>query len=204
MLLKQPPTFFLQETHNFYSKTSTRPTYDVSCKGCSHRHQRQGVQKVCPMRTSSCTLHAKKGSCKSDQSLKTTIGVDGELRLSIWHCKTRKVFLMNVSSALDAIKKWGTFKTNKKAHEAYVEQWEAAKQAKATLALFMAPTSKGKKASKKLPRKLLRRLPRKLLGRTALRKKRLLRRPRKAQFCPMHQPQNFAMSTRPSTTRPFL
>ncbi len=31
-LLKQPPKFFFQEAHNFDSKTSTRPTYDVSCK----------------------------------------------------------------------------------------------------------------------------------------------------------------------------
>jgi hypothetical protein len=41
---------------------------------------------------------------KSDQSLKTTIGVDAELRLPIWHCGTRKAFLMHVSSALIAIK----------------------------------------------------------------------------------------------------
>jgi hypothetical protein len=32
----------------------------------------------------------------------------------------------------------------------------------------------------------------------------LLRRPRKVRRCPMHQPQNFAMSTRPSTIRPFF
>jgi hypothetical protein len=56
---------------------------------------------------------------KSDQSLKTTIGADAELRLPIWHCKMRKAFLMHVSSALDAIKKWGTFKAYKGAHEAY-------------------------------------------------------------------------------------
>jgi hypothetical protein len=58
---------------------------------------------------------------KSDQSLKTTIGVDAELRLLIWHCGTRKAFFMHVSSALDAIKKRGTFKAYKEAHEAYVE-----------------------------------------------------------------------------------
>jgi hypothetical protein len=56
---------------------------------------------------------------KSDQSPKTTIGADAELRLPIWHCGTRKAFLMHVSSALDAIKKWGTFKAYKGAHEAY-------------------------------------------------------------------------------------
>ncbi len=73
---------------------------------------------------------------KSDQSLKTTIGVDAVLRLPIWHCGMREAFLMHVSSALNAIKKWGTFKAYKEAHEAYVEQKEVAKQAKAALALF--------------------------------------------------------------------
>jgi hypothetical protein len=42
---------------------------------------------------------------KSDRSLKTTIRVDAELRLPIWHCGMREAILMNVSSALDAIKK---------------------------------------------------------------------------------------------------
>ncbi len=86
---------------------------------------------------------------KSDQSLKTTIGVDAELRLPIWHCRTREAFLMHVSSALDAIKKWGTFKAYKKANEAYVEQRKVVKQAKATLALLMAPISECKKDSEK-------------------------------------------------------
>jgi hypothetical protein len=65
----------------------------------------------------------------------------------------RKAFLMHVSSALDAIKKRGTFMAYKEAHKAYVEQREVAKQAKAALALFTAPTSKGKKASKKASKK---------------------------------------------------
>jgi hypothetical protein len=90
---------------------------------------------------------------KSDQSLKTTIVVDAELGLPIWHCRMCKAFLMHVSSALNAIKKRGTFKTYKEAHEAYVEQHKVAKQAKAALALFTAPTSKGKKASKKASEK---------------------------------------------------
>ncbi len=110
------------------------------------------MQKVCPTRTSSGTLHARKGSVsllKSDQSLKTTNRVDAKLRLPIWHCGTHEAFLMHVSSALDAIKKQVTFKAYKEAHEAYVEQREVAKQAKATLARFTAPTSKGKKDSKK-------------------------------------------------------
>jgi hypothetical protein len=56
---------------------------------------------------------------------------------------------MHVSTALDAIKKRGTFKAYKEAQEAYVEQREVAKQTKATLAILTAPTSKGKKDSKK-------------------------------------------------------
>jgi hypothetical protein len=90
---------------------------------------------------------------KSDQSLKTTIGVDAEIRLPIWHCRTREAFLMHVSSALNAIKKRGTLKAYKEAHKAYVEQRDVAKQAKAALALFTAPTSKAEKASKKASEK---------------------------------------------------
>ncbi len=90
---------------------------------------------------------------KSDQSLKTTIGVDAELCLSIWHCRMRKAFLMHVSSALHAIKKQGPIKAYKEAHETYVEQRKVVKQAKAALALLMAPTSKGEKASEKASEK---------------------------------------------------
>jgi hypothetical protein len=86
---------------------------------------------------------------KSDQSLKTTIGADVELCLPIWHCGTREVFLMHVSSALDGIEKRGTFKAYKEAQGAYVEQRDVAKQAKADMNLFTTPTSKGKKATKK-------------------------------------------------------
>ena len=60
---------------------------------------------------------------------------------------------MHVSSALDAIKKWGTFKAYKEAHEAYVEQRKVEKQAKAALALLLVPTSEGEKASKKASEK---------------------------------------------------
>jgi hypothetical protein len=56
---------------------------------------------------------------------------------------------MHVSSALDTIKKWGTFKSYKEVHEAYVEQKEVKKQVKAARVLLLAPTSEGKKASKK-------------------------------------------------------
>ncbi len=90
---------------------------------------------------------------KSDQSLKTTIGVDAELCLPIWHCGMREAFLMHVSSALNAIKKRGNFKAYKEAHKAYVEKRKVAKKMKSTLALLLDPTSKGKKVSKKASEK---------------------------------------------------
>jgi hypothetical protein len=52
---------------------------------------------------------------RSDQSLKTTIGEDAELRLPIWYCGTCEAFLMHVSTALNAVKKQGTFKAYKEA-----------------------------------------------------------------------------------------
>jgi hypothetical protein len=86
---------------------------------------------------------------KSDQSLNTTIGEDAELCIPIWHTGTRKAFLVHMSTALETIKKWGTFKAYKKAVKAYVEQCKAVKQAKDALALLTAPASEGKKSSKK-------------------------------------------------------
>jgi hypothetical protein len=82
---------------------------------------------------------------KSDQSLKTTIREDAELRLPILHCGTCEAFLMYVSTAPNAINKWGTFKAYKEACKAHVEQHKVAKQAKAALAFLTALTSKGKK-----------------------------------------------------------
>jgi hypothetical protein len=136
---------------------------------------------------------------KSDQSLKTTIGADAELCLPIWHCGTRQAFLMHVSSALDAIKKRGTFKAYKEAHEAYVEQQDAAKEARANMHLFATAMSKGEKADKKGNEKASKEASRK----NRSKKKRLLRKPRKGWLCPTLQPQNFATSTRSSTRRPF-
>ncbi len=94
----------------------------------------------------------------------------------------------------------GTFKAYKEAHEAYVEQCNVGKQAKADMSLFITPTCKGKKANKKGTEKASKRL----LGRTTLRRRRLLRRPRKAWLHPTHQPKIFAKNTRPSTRKPYL
>jgi hypothetical protein len=90
---------------------------------------------------------------KSEQNLKTTIREDAELRIPIWLTGTHEAPLMHVSTALDAIKKRGTFKAYKEAVKAYVEQRKAMKQAKAALALLTAPAGEGKKASKKAAKK---------------------------------------------------
>ncbi len=55
-----PTTFFFQETCNFDSAASTRPTYDVACKGCPQRYQGPGVQKVSPTRMPSGTVRTRK------------------------------------------------------------------------------------------------------------------------------------------------
>jgi hypothetical protein len=55
-------------------------------------------------------VQEKVSALKSDQSLKTTIREDAELCIPIWHTGTCKAFLMHVSTSLDTIKKWGTFK----------------------------------------------------------------------------------------------
>jgi hypothetical protein len=95
------------------------------------------------------TIQETVSTLKNDQSLKTNIGEDAELPLPIWHFGTRKTFLMHVSTVLNAIKKQGTFKAYKEACKAYVEQHKMVKQAKATLALLTAPTSKVEKDSEK-------------------------------------------------------
>jgi hypothetical protein len=61
---------------------------------------------------------------------------------------------MHMSMAANAIEKRGTFKAYKEACEAYVEQREALKQAKAALALLTATVSKGEKMSKKSSKKV--------------------------------------------------
>jgi hypothetical protein len=55
-------------------------------------------------------VQEKVSAFKSNQSLKTTIGDDAELRIPIWHAGMHEAFLMHVSTALDTIKKRGTFK----------------------------------------------------------------------------------------------
>jgi hypothetical protein len=91
-------------------------------------------------------------SALKDQHLKTHIGEDTTLHLSIWHNGTKEAFLMHVGSMLDAVKKRGHFKDPQKAEVLYVSQKEAAKQAKAALALLDG-VNEGAEKSKKSPRK---------------------------------------------------
>jgi hypothetical protein len=58
-----------------------------------------------------------------------------------------------MGSALDAIKKKGYFKAREDANEAYVEQRDLLKQAKAHLAKLDGTTSKGTESSKKSTKK---------------------------------------------------
>ncbi len=73
--------------------------------------------------------------------------------LLIWHCGKHEAFLIHMSTALNAIKKWGTFKAHAEVHELYVEQRKVAKQAKAVLAILNAITSEGEKTSNKASQK---------------------------------------------------
>jgi hypothetical protein len=61
--------------------------------------------------------------------------------------------LIHVGSTLDAIKKRGHFKDHDKAQVLYMSQKEAAKQAKATLALLDGVTSEGAEKSRKFSKK---------------------------------------------------
>jgi hypothetical protein len=102
-------------------------------------------------------------SLKSDQSLKMTIREDAELCLPIWPCATREAFLMHVSTALDAIEKRGTFMANKEAQEAYWSNTRWRSKQRLLWLFYLLPLARARK------------IPRRLLGRTALRKRRLLR-----------------------------
>jgi hypothetical protein len=75
---------------------------------------------------------------------------------------------MHVSTALDAIEKWGTFKAYKEACKTYIEQREVVKQAEAALALLTATVSKGKKTSKKSSKKASEKALQKTKGGAAL------------------------------------
>jgi hypothetical protein len=66
-------------------------------------------------------------SALKDQHLKTTLGEDKTLHLSIWHSGLKEALLMHVGSNLDAIKEYGHFKAHDKAQALYVSQKEVAK-----------------------------------------------------------------------------
>jgi hypothetical protein len=93
----------------------------------------------------------------------------------------------------------------KKAHKAYVEQHKVAKEeAKATLALFTAPTSKDKKASKKASEKTSKKASEKEPAKKSSEKEKASKKTKEGVILANAPAQNFAMSTRPSTIRPLL
>ncbi len=160
MLLKWPPTFFLQKAHSFDSKTSKKAYVWVSCKGCSQRHQGQGVQKVCPTRTSSGTLHAKKGSrlrngFPSQEWPESQDYHPGRCGTTSPHLALQNVrgFSHACEFSPQRNQEMGHLQGLQGSPRGYVEQCKVAKQVKAALALFTAPTSKGKKDSKKASKK---------------------------------------------------
>jgi hypothetical protein len=120
---------------------------DCKCKRIT-LHKHPPISYV-PMKDSN---QVTVSALKNNQSLKTQIGEGTEPRISIWHCRTREAFLVHVGSAMDAIKKQGHFKAHEEAHEAYVEQNNLVKQAKATLAELDRTTSKGEELPGSLPR----------------------------------------------------
>jgi hypothetical protein len=91
-ILSATPKVLLTRNSKFWLQDSYKAYIHVLSKGCSQLHQGQGVQKVCPTRTSPYSLRAGKNPVqvtvsflKSDQSLKTTVGEDAELCIPIWH-----------------------------------------------------------------------------------------------------------------------
>ena len=68
-----------------------------------------------------------------DNHLTTLINKDTELRVPIWHSGTRKVFLIHVGSAQEAIKK-GYFKSYEKYSGTFANKRDRIKQLKSQLA----------------------------------------------------------------------
>jgi hypothetical protein len=126
MLCQQPPKFFFQELilstlrliQGLHTISLGMAVPDgIKKKECKrftlqeHPHVPYVPEKDPMQETVSDAL-------KSDQSHKTPIGEDAELRIPIWHTGMRKAFLMHISTALDAIKKQGTSKAYKEAAKA--------------------------------------------------------------------------------------
>jgi hypothetical protein len=84
--------------------------------------------------------------------LKSSIGEDTTLHLSMWNINMKRAMLMHLGSTLDEVKKRGHFQDYKTAQVLFVTYKEAAKQARADLALLdivRKVLDKSKKPSKK-------------------------------------------------------
>jgi hypothetical protein len=161
MVHKQPTTFFFQETCCDDSKTPTWPICAMSLakavpKGIRDKECKSFALRKLPPDPyvpEKDPVQETVSALKSNQSLKTAIGDVAELHIPIWHAGTHEAFLVHMSTALNAIKKQGTFKAYAEACALYVEHCAAVKQAKAALAVVNATTSKGEKTSKKASQK---------------------------------------------------
>ncbi len=89
----------------------------------------------------------------NNRSLKATIGEGSELRLSIWHTGMQEALLMHVESTFDPIEKQGHIKAYEAGQELYMEQCNAARQAKAALAELTEPPARVQEITRSLPRK---------------------------------------------------
>jgi hypothetical protein len=90
-----------------------------------------------------------------DLQIKTSIGKDATLNISVWNSDTKEAMLLHVMATLDAIKKHGHFQAYKEAQALYEAKKDAAKQVKAGLSLLDRAgegSDKSKRSSKKAVR----------------------------------------------------
>jgi hypothetical protein len=82
--------------------------------------------------------------------IKTSLEKDINLHFPVWRKNgTREAFLMHVTVVLDAFKKCGIFKDNKKALKAYVEAKKVGESVEAGLALLNGTVARPSKSCKK-------------------------------------------------------
>jgi hypothetical protein len=98
------------------AKTVPKGIRDKECKRFA-LHKRPPVPYVLEKDPIQETVSA----LKSNQSLKTTIRDDVELCIPICLAGKHEAFLMHMSTALNAIEKWSTFKAYAEAFALYME-----------------------------------------------------------------------------------
>jgi hypothetical protein len=99
-LLKQPPTFSFKKliilTARLVQSLCAMSLAKAVPKGIRDTECKRFALKECPLlpyAPEKDHIQEMVSTLKSDQSLKTTIGEDAELRLPIWHSGTHEAFL---------------------------------------------------------------------------------------------------------------